>query len=751
MARTTRSQKLPDDDTSNTLIPSHSAPSPSKQKSPTKKRKRTSLTLPEDQPVTKLPRNGDITDGDNVEVQVQPDSVIHISSDHKGSGDLPLDPHIAQQFLIFSRCQIDTQGLLDRVFPLPTYSSHPSAPTGSQSSSQPRSYSFRTLLKESSRHPLRVLRSAVQPLFPVFAHPRSRPSAPAAQQLKFCNIALSLLDQSSFRTPQSVLDLETIIPTQPETSFFGSDDATADSSKPVDAPLASFDLPRKRKYALMQKLPSGDWWTSLNSDTTSLSGDGSELKNLHTANAELVAILPSAPVPEASGSSTPTLGSLSRKLHTKKPTLPGPRHLSAGSFLDYGPNASFAPSFDQDGVEIGRFTLGEVIWSRLKKRKIEFGLKTHTRGKQPVEDVQVRDGALDEERAPEQCDGKTGQVVGSREIALDPLLAPDQVAPVEEFMGKLELEVAIQELLDRNKRALARLEELQLQRLGGEDGGASQVEVGSEEWDVAQGIADSLALLASLRPRSTQNFSSLIPPPESLRKLHRSLPSEPSEGWLGTLPAPNLTALRDDTTLQIKAGISIPVGALSVTVPSPATPTGPVANAASKPPTQPSYANFAYPNYASNQYRGAYAYTPSANPYYTNAYTQSSGQPAQAQAQSAQPAQPYVGQQQQYNSYGSWYNYQQHQAQGQQPATPTSLAASYASFFNSQQMQQQQTAPRAVANTITVGKAAGSWTATPTLPLHLRPGATTQPPGTPTPAGQGSYYYPGYQQAAGGR
>ena len=273
---------------------------------------------------------------------------------------------------------------------------------------------------------------------------------------------------------------------------------------------------------------------------------------------------------------------------------------------------------------------------------------------------------------------------------------------------------------------------------------------------VAQGIAGSLAFIASLRPRSTKDSSSLIPPLELLRKLHRSLPSEPPEGWFGTLPPSNLTALHDDTTLQIKAGVNIPLGALSgagsSTLPSPAVSTGSSAAATIKPIAQANYPNFPYPTYGGNQYRGAYAYTPSTNPYYPNAYAQSPGQPAQGQAHSAQSAQPYLGQQQQYNSYGSWYNYQQHQAQGQQPTTPASIAASYASFFNSQQaqQQQQQSAPRAVANTVTTGKAA-SWTASPTLPPHLRLGVATQPPGTPTPAGQGNYYYPGYQQAAGAR
>ena len=316
----------------------------------------------------------------------------------------------------------------------------------------------------------------------MFAHSRSRPSAPAAQQLKFCNLALSLLDQSSFRATESTLSLESVVPTKPEAGSIGSDGATADSSKPIDDPPASPDLTRKRKYALMQRLPSGEWWTSLDSDITSL--DGSDLIKLPTAHAELVAILPS--MSTASGTSVPTLGSLSRKLHTKKPTLPGPRHLSAGSFLDYGPNSSFAPSFEQDGVEVGQFTLGEVMWSRL--RRVESASKARVLEKKlPAatnEDVQMTDDSPDDVSF-EQRAGDVDED-GKQQIALDPLLEPDQEAPIQDFMSALDFEVAIQELLDRNKRALSRLQELQSQRFGGENGGTSQVEVGSEEWDVGE-------------------------------------------------------------------------------------------------------------------------------------------------------------------------------------------------------------------------------------------------------------------------
>ena len=52
---------------------------------------------------------------------------------------------------------MDTQGLLDRVFPLPADPADSASLDGPQSHQQ-QSYSFRTLLKESSRHPLRVLR-----------------------------------------------------------------------------------------------------------------------------------------------------------------------------------------------------------------------------------------------------------------------------------------------------------------------------------------------------------------------------------------------------------------------------------------------------------------------------------------------------------------------------------------------------------------------------------------------------------------
>ena len=97
MARTTRSQQKHTDDASINTTTSHS--SPSKPKSPTKKRKRTSLAPPDDQPATKLPRNDNAADGDVVNDQTQPDAMDQALVDFHGAGDLPLDSQVAQQIL----------------------------------------------------------------------------------------------------------------------------------------------------------------------------------------------------------------------------------------------------------------------------------------------------------------------------------------------------------------------------------------------------------------------------------------------------------------------------------------------------------------------------------------------------------------------------------------------------------------------------------------------------------------------------
>ena len=67
--------------------------------------------------------------------------------------------------------------------------------------------------------------------------------------------------------------------------------------------------------------------------------------------------------------------------------------------------------------------------------------------------------------------------------ALQDLFQPDDIASIKAALDSFELGSAVYELLDRNRRALVRLEELQITRLSRE-GGNSKATEGSEEWDI---------------------------------------------------------------------------------------------------------------------------------------------------------------------------------------------------------------------------------------------------------------------------
>lgn len=245
----------------------------------------------------------------------------------------------------------------------------------------------------------------------------------------------------------------------------------------------------------MQRLPSGTWWSSLGSD---LLTDSKEFKDLQTANAELVAVLPSPSSlahSDATSKSTITLTDTQAPMTLgayvpKKPPghrskLLGPRHVSCGSFLDYGPYASFAPTFDQEGVEIGREALGEVLW-RWEDRKKRWATE---KARAAEEAAQCSPMAGLEEEHNNVIDPSLEESLDDDEEALEGLLSKEQIASLKSVLKSLELENAIQELLDRNTKALRRLEELQRQRLM-KDGGFHPVEEGSEEWDTGKGILE---------------------------------------------------------------------------------------------------------------------------------------------------------------------------------------------------------------------------------------------------------------------
>lgn len=290
--------------------------------------------------------------------------------------------------------------------------------------------------------------SAVQHLFPISYHPLSRPSQPAAKQQAFCNLTLSLLDQASSHSVEFPGDLETLIP--------DPDDDQSSSS--------AFHRHQTPRYALVQHLPSGDYWTSLNSEASS-----SELKDLATGHSELVSILPS-PYPSTSTSEIPSLGSYHKPLPPTKSKAPVARKVGSGSFLDYGLWASFAPSFDQESAEIGRQELGQILYARrAKKVQREKQLQRWT------EEEKAKESALMIADEAEQV-----TPVVDVEAELEELFPPDQLEAIKSGLGTLELELAVSELLERNQKALRRLQDLQSERLLA---GSSRPEEGSEEWD----------------------------------------------------------------------------------------------------------------------------------------------------------------------------------------------------------------------------------------------------------------------------
>jgi hypothetical protein len=100
-------------------------------------------------------------------------------------------------------------------------------------------------------------------------------------------------------------------------------------------------------------------------------------------------------------------------------------------------------------------------------------------------------GLEEDEEEQNNIDPSLEESLDDDEEVLDGLLSKEQIASLKSVFKSLELENAVQELLDRNTKALRRLEELQRQRLM-KEGGFHAVEEGSEEWDTGKGILERL-------------------------------------------------------------------------------------------------------------------------------------------------------------------------------------------------------------------------------------------------------------------
>jgi hypothetical protein len=151
-------------------------PVSSRSKAASKKRKRVSLTGSDDQPASKQLRGDALVANGDLSHDMDQDADSSSSPEHKlpalaNAGDVPINSDDAHKILdilemfvesldvchhhCLSCHRIDTQGLLDRVFPLTLPAEEPST---SKETASPASYSFRALLKESSQYPLCVLR-----------------------------------------------------------------------------------------------------------------------------------------------------------------------------------------------------------------------------------------------------------------------------------------------------------------------------------------------------------------------------------------------------------------------------------------------------------------------------------------------------------------------------------------------------------------------------------------------------------------
>ena len=261
---------------------------------------------------------------------------------------------------------------------------------------------------------------------------------------------------------------------------------------------------RQRKYALVQRLPTGDWWTSANTDIPGT--DSKALTNSHTAHAELVSIIPSNLEPDAL---IPTLGEFyAGKKAPVKTKTPGPRNVSCGSFLDYGPFTSFAPTFDSEGSEIGCSKLGEVFWRKHEKGRMRERVRSilnqaptqEIEADMDVDEVVPIDGARASTTQPVPESRATPQVEGespAQPIPIDPALLEideakkaigalsppeEELRSVETLLDNLGREKAINGLLEQNAKALLRLEALQVQRLIDEKDRSNIVSNESEEW-----------------------------------------------------------------------------------------------------------------------------------------------------------------------------------------------------------------------------------------------------------------------------
>ena len=405
---------------------------------------------------------------------------------------------------------------------------------------------------------------------------------------------------------------------------------------------------RKRLYALVQRLPSGDWWSSATIPRGGSVGiTRAEASALSTKQAELAMVVPSLPLLP---SEVPTLGTL--KPPVLKPAKdPGwqatylpQRKLHAPKLLEWGPYMTFAPSYDTTDCELGPGAAFQTTYESIVRRKARAArkqLEEKMRRNEEAErkdhmpavdsgDVEMSVGlnsteddhmdltvqAKAEEGELEHVISNTGEEGTGKHFSaheavrqLHGLFSPDEAEALKEAFQQLEIELGVSELLRYIAISLQSLVDMQRERLGaGVELEPDGLEHQTGEWMIsndyttfpltfflpAQEATKSLALLLSMRPRTyEQPNKSLVPPPAILRTLHRSIPALPITSWRGILAGNRPTALRDDTTVTIKTTARAQAAAQAASqLYSPSTASQPVSTPPSYPNGTPAVPNF---------------------------------------------------------------------------------------------------------------------------------------------------------------
>lgn len=345
--------------------------------------------------------------------------------------------------------------------------------------------SFRALLQDPSQHSLRVIRDSLNKLLPSSSQPRALLAIGASNQQRFCDFAQGLFDEIAANGYNAGLS-------RIDAAFPSDEEEEAEQSLPFEN--------RKRKYALVQRLPTGDWWSS-----TTIPRDGdvgltkAAAKALSIKQAELVSIVPSQPIP---AEDMPLFSSLkpapvikSREDPKRSITLPN-RTLPAPKLLDYGVYSTFAPYFDSENTEVGNDQIHQFVHESLQRRRaralrrqmiekqqrldqMESGLhKPAVESKTDADETATTE--LERDTDMEVID-KTGQDVSK---AMDGLSILQSGFPTEEALGNLQghvpenemeilkqaftalrAEIGVSELLEHNTIALDNLVRLQRERL----------------------------------------------------------------------------------------------------------------------------------------------------------------------------------------------------------------------------------------------------------------------------------------------